>query len=119
MANFLPNSLRNLTNAVNLIAERIGRDSTIRQLHVLLTVANAGDNGLTTAELADKTHSSLAATSRNIRVLGSGSLTGARGGEGMGLLFLEVDPADSRRRIVTLTEDGVATVREIKRELTK
>lgn len=104
--------ISSLRKAAEFLADTMGRDVTLRQIHTLIVVAEAGDAGIDVSELGRRTHSSPAAVSRNVRVLGMHHYDRNRGA-GMELLEVTLDPADNRRRLVRIAERGRRTVRAV------
>ena len=98
-------------STLNTLGSRIGRDVTIRQLHILCTVAAAGSAGIDAAKLGEATDSSSSTISRNIRILGALHYDKQR--PGLGLVSVELDPSDNRRRIVRVTKSGMELVRTL------
>ena len=97
------------SKALDQIGAELGRDMPIRQLHTLVLVVAAGPSGIDVAKLAQLTGSSSAAVSRNVRVLGTYHYDRSKG-EGMGLLTVELDMMDNRRRVASATEKGVEII---------
>lgn len=95
--------LGGLYRAVKEIADGTSPDLTLRQVLVLLDVAGrtmpAGQQ-----ELADK-HDAYKSTMSKIIANLSGS-TGTVKRAGMGMLLVDLDPADMRGRLVSLSKDG-------------
>lgn len=104
-------ALRSFAKALDFIGETIGRELTLRQLHTLAEVAAAGSEGVDVSVLAERTESSPAAVSRNIRVFGSIHYKREKGA-GLGYMEVALDPFDNRRRIVRITEQGLEVVRK-------
>lgn len=98
--------------ALNEAGASLGRDLSIRQLHTLAVVVAAGDAGIDVNKLAQATVSSSAAVSRNVRVLGTHHYDRTKG-DGMGLLTIELDPMDNRRRIARPTKRGRDVIAKI------
>lgn len=101
-----------LCSALDLIGEAVGRDITLRQLQTLSTAASAGTLGIDSAKLAEATGSSPAAVSRNIRVLGAHHYDRDRGA-GMGMLVVELDPMDNRRRVIKATPECMELLSQV------
>lgn len=98
-------ALTALVKGFDEIGNVLGRDVTLRQLHTLSLVVAAGDVGIDIQKLGEKSHSSPAAISRNVRVLGQHHYDRSKG-DGMGLVDIALDPHDNRRRLVTATKAG-------------
>lgn len=105
-------ALTAFAQALNEAGTLVGRDLTIRQLHTLAVVVAAGDGGIDVNKLSQVTASSSAAVSRNVRVMGSHHYDRTKG-DGMGLLTVELDPMDNRRRIAKPTQKGRDVVAKI------
>lgn len=105
-------ALTAFAKALNEAGASIGRDLSIRQLHTLAVVVAAGDAGIDVNKLGRVTVSSSAAVSRNVRVLGTHHYNRSKG-DGLGLLTIELDPMDNRRRIARPTERGRDVVAKI------
>jgi len=105
-------ALTAFAEALNEAGESFGRDMTIRQLHTLAVVVAAGDSGIDVSKLGQATVSSSAAVSRNVRVMGAHHYDRSKG-DGMGLLSVELDPMDNRRRIARPTQKGRDVVAKI------
>ena len=82
-------------------------DVQIQTLQTFLVIALGGNPGLN--ELARRIGLTQAAASRNLRKL----CEAPRGQEGYGLITMELDPLDNRRRRVQLTARGHELVRHI------
>lgn len=82
-------------------------DVQIQTLQTFLVIALGGNPGLN--ELARRIGLTQPAASRNLKKL----CEGPRGQEGYGLITMEIDPFDNRRRIVKLTARGHELVRHI------
>jgi DNA-binding MarR family transcriptional regulator len=82
-------------------------DVQIETLQTFLVVALGGNPGLN--ELARRIGLTQPAASRNLKKL----CEGPRGQEGYGLIAMEIDPFDNRRKIVKLTTRGHELVRHI------
>ena len=82
-------------------------DVQIQTLQTFLVIALGGNPGLN--ELARRIGLTQPAASRNLRKL----CEAPRGQEGYGLITMELDPLDNRRRIVKLTARGHELVRHI------
>ncbi len=90
------------------LSEALGPDATLRQVSTLLHVAMAGASGTDGVTVEQKTNSSQAATSRNLKLLAVQH----------GLLEFFLDQADGRRRLVRLSPKGVQLVTKLNKEIT-
>lgn len=104
MAKVMTANLRRLANTLALLSEETDWDMTLRQLNILMLVAKAGDAGMQFESLVRAAQVAPSAVSRTVRKLGPPPY-GQRH-EGLGLLDLQLDPHDSRRRIITITDKG-------------
>lgn len=110
-------TLTAFAKAINEAGASLGRDLSIRQLHTLIVTAAAGERGIDVTQLAQATGSSSAAISRNVRVLGAHHYDRAKG-DGLGLLAIELDPMDNRRRIAKPTPKGLEVMASILSHMT-
>ena len=107
MANMMTTEVRAATDFLSKLAATLSQETTIRQAMVLFAVAQAGHSGTDSATLERKLEMSAAAVSRTIRILSTVSYDGS---EGHGLLTLELDPADNRRRVIRINAKGERAV---------
>jgi DNA-binding MarR family transcriptional regulator len=85
-------------------------EASLRQAMVLLTIAQAGTLGTDSATIERKVGMSAAGVSRTIRVLSDVSYNK---GDGYGLITLELDPTDNRRRVVRLSPTGEKAIAKL------
>jgi len=85
-----------LIKALDVAAEVLGPDATLRQLSSFLYVSQAGSAGIDGITLERHSRSSQAATSRNLRLLGPT----------LGLAEFVLDQNDGRRRLARLLPKG-------------
>ena len=93
-----------LRAALDTLARGASIDLSVRQVLILLRIAQAGDLGVDQGRLTEDTGVSPAAVSRTIRTLGDTHYSKRH--EGFGLVHFEFDPTDNRRRIVRLSDAG-------------
>lgn len=105
-------SSMSFTKALDYIGTQVGRDITLRQLHTLAVIVSAGPVGIDVTKVGEATQSSAAAVSRNVRVLGTHHYDRSKG-EGMGLISIELDPLDNRRRLAKPTDKGVELLKKV------
>lgn len=106
---------RTLRRALDVLAEATGRELNITQVLVLLRIAESGDMGVDAGKLAEFTGASPAAISRTVRILGE--VHYMKQHEGFGLVDLQFDPTDNRRRVVRLTADGRVLINQMAAKL--
>lgn len=102
---------RSLRAALTELAKATTVDLQVRQVLILLRVAEAGDQGVDAGRLAEDTGASPASVSRTVRTLGE--IHYAKQHEGFGLVELQFDPTDNRKRVIKLTPDGRALLRAV------
>lgn len=102
---------RSLRSALTEFAKATTVDLQVRQVMIFLRIAEAGDQGVDAGRLAEDTGASPASVSRTVRTLGE--IHYAKQHEGYGLVELQFDPTDNRRRIIKLTPDGRALLRTV------
>lgn len=106
--------LAGLYRAVKEIADGTSADLTLRQVLVLLDVA--GRTGpANQQELADK-HDAYKSTMSKI-VANLSGITGDVKRAGMGMLTVDLDPADMRSRLISLSKDGERLLQRAARKL--
>lgn len=105
-------SLMGFNKALDYIGTHVGRDITLRQLHTLAVIVAAGPVGIDVTKVGEATQSSAAAVSRNVRVLGAHHYDRSKG-EGMGLISIELDPFDNRRRLAKPTDKGLELLKKV------
>ena len=81
---------------------------------VLLLVAEAGDEGLSLTEIAEKSNLGLSTVSRHCAHLGK---INRHHEEGLQLIQTHEDPMERRRRLATLTGKGKAFINQLNKEL--
>lgn len=101
--------LLTLNKAIDNVGRRIGRDLALRQLHILGVVVAAGESGIDATKLGEVTETSSSAVSRNVRILGAVHYD--KHSPGLGLVKVELDPMDNRRRVIKATKDGIEVIR--------
>lgn len=106
---------RALRKALDVLATETGRELNITQALVLLRIAEAGDEGVDAGRLAEATGASPAAISRTVRILGE--VHYLKQHEGFGLVDLQFDPTDNRKRVVRLTADGRVLINQMAAKL--
>lgn len=94
-------------NLVTKLSEALGQDATLRQVQTLLCVALAGTSGIDGVTIEQRTGSSQAATSRNLKLLATT--------HGLAEFFL--DQHDGRRRLVRLSPRGAALLSKLGKEV--
>ena len=104
-------SLQVLRDALDSLGSRVGRDIALRQLHILCAVVAAGEDGIDASKLSRMTDTSSSAISRNVRILGDVHYD--KQSPGLGLVSVQLDPMDNRRRVVKATKEGVEVVRAL------
>lgn len=107
--------VRSLRGALSELSRATTADLQLRHVLILLRVAEAGDTGVDAGRLAEDTDTSPASVSRTVRTLGE--IHYSKQHEGFGLVELKFDPTDNRKRVITLTPDGRALVRDVLRRL--
>lgn len=81
-------------------------DVQVQTIQVFLKIVLAGGASINYGELEKSVGVSQAAISRNIKKL----TEGPRATEGYGLITVTLDPYDSRRRIIAISERGTALI---------
>lgn len=102
---------RCLRTALTELADATTVDLHVRQVLILLRIAEGGDQGVDAGRLAEDTGASPASVSRTVRTLGE--IHYNKQHEGFGLVELMFDPTDNRRRVIKLTPDGRALLRGV------
>jgi DNA-binding MarR family transcriptional regulator len=102
---------RSLRNALAALAEATTVDLQVRQVMILLRIAEGGDQGVDAGRLAEDTGASPASVSRTVRTLGE--IHYSKEHAGFGLVEIQFDPTDNRRRVIKLTPDGRALIRTV------
>lgn len=95
-------SVRTLRGMLLDASKCVGVDASIRQLHMLLLIAEAGPEGVDGVTVERMSESSQAATSRTLKLLAVEKQ----------LIEFFLDPADGRRRLARLSPKGLALVRK-------
>lgn len=116
MANLLTTEVRAAADFLLKLSTTLSQETTIRQAMVLFAVAQAGDSGIDSATLEKKVQMSAAAVSRTIRLLSAVSYDHS---EGHGLITLELDPMDNRRRVIRINAKGEKAVLKMVSGLSK
>ena len=80
---------------------------------VFLMVAEAGDEGVSLTDIADRGNLGLSSVSRHIAALGK---INRRHEEGFGLVQTHEDPMERRRRLCSLTPRGKAFLSQLVKE---
>lgn len=80
---------------------------------VFLMVAEAGDEGVSLTDIADRGNLGLSSVSRHVAALGK---INRRHEEGFGLIQTHEDPMERRRRLCTLTSTGKAFLHQLVKE---
>lgn len=80
---------------------------------VFLMVAEAGDEGVSLTDIADRGNLGLSSVSRHIAALGK---INRRHEEGFGLIQTHEDPMERRRRLCSLTPRGKAFLHQLVKE---
>lgn len=116
MALDLPTTTRlaGMYKAVRELADGTTHDLTLRQVLVLLDVA-ARSAPASQQELADK-HDTYKSTMSKI-VANLSGVTGDVKRAGMGMLEVDLDPADMRSRLVSLSKDGERLLTRVAKKL--
>lgn len=83
-------------------------DMPMAQAYALLLIAR--DEGLSLKELSTRAHVGMASASRYVAAF---SQPVAPGKKGMGLVIAKEDPLERRKKIITLTPKGKATISKI------
>lgn len=89
-------------------------DITFSVAHVLLLVAEAGDEGISLTDVADKAGLGLSSVSRHAAYLGK---INRHHEEGYNLIQTHEDPMERRRRLATLTGKGKAFMNQLMKEV--
>lgn len=100
-----------LENALAVLASATTSGLPLNHVSILLRVAAAGDQGIDAGKLAEVAGVSPASVSRTTRTLGAVHYNKRH--EGFGLVEVQFDPTDNRRRVIRLTADGRALVSDI------
>jgi DNA-binding MarR family transcriptional regulator len=80
---------------------------------VFLMVAQAGDEGVSLTDIANKANLGLSSVSRHVAALGK---INRKHEEGFGLIRTHEDPMERRRRLCTLTPRGKAFLHQLVKE---
>ncbi len=95
--------LSKLSTALEAFREFTGDgDVQVQTIQIFLKIVLAGDATANFDDISRVTGVSQAAVSRNIKKMAKGPRQSA----GYGLLIVELDPYDSRRRVITLSPRG-------------
>ncbi len=89
-------------------------DISFSVAHVFLLVAEAGDEGVSLTEIADKAGLGLSSVSRHAAFLGK---INRQHEEGLNLIQTHEDPMERRRRLATLTGKGKAFMNQLIKEV--
>jgi DNA-binding MarR family transcriptional regulator len=112
-------ALRCLRRVVSVIRELVDPDLPLQQLALLLLIAEAGDEGITMPEAADKLHMGQTSVSKNAKALSR--YAEDRGGQlvirGLELIEARPDLLERRRLRMTVTPKGEEVLRKILKEV--
>lgn len=89
-------------------------DVQVQAIQVFLKIVLAGGATANFEDIAKATGISQASVSRNIKKMAKGP----RETPGYGLIIVELDPYDSRRRVITLSERGKQLVSSMEARMT-
>lgn len=89
-------------------------DLIFAHAEVLLLVAEAGNDGISLSDIADKTGLGLSTVSRHVAHMGK---INRHHEEGLKLIETHEDPMERRRRLATLTGKGKAFLNNLQKEI--
>jgi DNA-binding MarR family transcriptional regulator len=99
--------VKRLANVIEQLQEELGPDVSLRQVSILLHVSLGGESGIEQSTLQQKSDSSQATTSRNLKALGPGA----------GLVEYFVQQNDTRRALVRTTPAGDKLINSLIRQI--